>query len=141
MQQPRPPLEADLGAVQLQPHLAHGPRRRHPDPAAHGPPHHARDGGPGRRSSGRGGGDGRRVAVVAELGLAGVVTAAEVAEVDAAAAKPADGVQTAPEIGQPQRGQFVALKLRTFSSAVSELIHTFVMTVWEWENGSRPDGV
>ena len=117
MQQPRPALEADLGAVQLQPHISHGPWRRHPDPATHGPPHHARDGRTGRwrRESGR-----RRrghrggVAVIAELGLAGVVDAAAAiaggeGEVDAAAAQSAaaHGFQAAPEISQSQRGEFM----------------------------------
>ena len=97
LQQPRPSLQADLGAVQLQPHLAHGPRRRHPDPAAHGPPHHPRDGGTDRRgrpgdTQPRGG-----LAVLAELGLAGVVAAdGRQGEVDAAARGPqpaaADGL-------------------------------------------------
>ena len=143
MQQPRPPLEADLGAVQLQPHLAHGPRRRHPDPAPHGPPHHARDGRTGRwrRESGR-----RRrghrggVAVIAELGLAGVVDAAAAiaggeGEVDAAAGA-AHGLEAAPEISQSQRGEFIS-SFDTFSSAVSEcnsyFMHLFIRLNWDRE--------
>ena len=95
MQQPGPALEADIGALQLQPHLAHGAGRRHPDPAADGLADDARDGGAG---------GGRRVTVLAELGLAGVVAAAE-SQVHVAEPSAAHGLQTAPEISQPQRGE------------------------------------
>ena len=47
LQEPGPALQDDQCPLQLQPHHAHGPGRRHPDTEAHGPAHHPRDGGPG----------------------------------------------------------------------------------------------